>query len=146
MPYTGSLAQAGLGTSLSIGTTPTLIGEVIDPDFQRGDWGFDDVTNLESTLDEEVINTIRKTGAITFTGNRISADAGQLLVEAAYATGAKSTYTVVLPKTAAQTVSGDTWAVSAYVEKSQFKVEPTKAIKFTITLKTTSTWVFTAGS
>jgi hypothetical protein len=138
----------GAGTAGTVPTSGagTLFGEVIDPDFQRGEWQFDDVTNLESTLDKEVIATIRDTGAVTFTGNRVGADAGQLAVEAAYDTGAKENFTVTLPKKPTQTTAGDSWTFAAYVQKSQFKVEPTKAIKFSVTLKTTGTWAYTAGT
>ncbi len=38
MTYGGSLAQAGRGSTLSIGGTPTLIGEVKDVPLNRGKW------------------------------------------------------------------------------------------------------------
>jgi hypothetical protein len=146
MPYTGSKAQAGRGSSLLIGATPTEIGEVTDPDFQRGKWLFEDVTNLDSESDKEIIATIRDNGQVSFSGNRVAADAGQLLVEAAYQAGAPAAFTLQLPKTAAQTTAGDKYTFTAFVEDFNFTLGPTKKIEFKITLKTTGATALVAGS
>ncbi|MGC1784452.1 MAG: hypothetical protein WA708_18150 [Acidobacteriaceae bacterium] len=145
MTYTRSLAQAGRGSTLSIGATPTLIGEVRNAPMNRGKWKFADVTNFESGSDEEVLTTIRETGSVPMEGNRVSGDAGQVLVEAAYQSGALTAFVLTLPVTAAQS-TGDSYAFSAYVEGSDFTVDVEKEIDFKISLKISGGTVFTAGT
>lgn len=144
--YTGSKAQAGRGSTLSIGATPTEIGEMTDVSFNRPEWDFVDVTNLDSGSDQEMLATIRKAASFTAKGNRVAADAGQLLVETAYATGALSAFTLQLPKTSTQTVSGDKYTFNAYVKSASFDVAPTKQIEYSISLQTSGPVTFTAGS
>jgi hypothetical protein len=145
MPYTGTKAQAGLGTTLSIGSTPTEIGETDDLPFDRPEWGTADATNFDSTA-EEFITTIQKSMEFTVTGNRVSSDAGQAAAEAAYASGASTPFTVQLKKTATQTTSGDKFTFNALVLGSSFRVQPTGVIKFSLKLKTTGPVTFTIGS
>lgn len=146
MPYTGSQAQAGRGTTIGIGGTPTLIGEVTDFPLNRGKWDFVDVTNLESGSDSEQLATIRKAATLTVKGNRVQGDAGQVAVETAYQNGTLSSFTVTLPKTSTQTVSGDKYVFSAYVAGFDFSISPTKQIDFSIDLQVSGAVAFTAGS
>jgi hypothetical protein len=138
----------GAGTA---GTVPasgagTLIGEVSDSPLQRGEWQFDDTTNFQSGSDKEVISTIRDTGSVPFKVNRVGSDAGQLLVESAYQSGAEQAFTLLLPKTLAQTVKGDSFSFNAFVKSSKLTVETTKKIGLEIDLMTTGPITFTAGS
>lgn len=144
--YTGSKAQAGRGTTIGIGTTPTLIGECSDLPFNRPEWDTVDTTNFDSGSDEEQLVTIRKAATFTITGNRVSADAGQTAAEAAYQSGALASFTVTLPKTAAQTTNGDKYVFNAYVKGSSFKDTPTGKIEFSLNLQTSGPVVMTAGS
>ena len=80
MSYSGSQAQAGRGSQLSIGASPILIGEVKDVPLDRGKWAVVDTTNFESGSDSEQLVTIRKPGSCTFKFNRVSTDAGQAAV------------------------------------------------------------------
>ena len=144
--YTGSQAQAGRGSTLSIGATPTLIGEITDLPLDLPKWDTADVTNLESGMDSEVLPTIRKTASITIKGNRVSSDAGQMAVMTAYGAGTKVAFTVTLPKTATQTSTGDSWAFSGYVLSASFTVNPTKQIDFSIDIESSGAFVPTAGS
>lgn len=146
MAYTGSKAQAGRGTTLSIGATPTLIGELNDIPIQRGKWETVDVTNFESVSDAEYLTTIRKAGSLTVKGNRVVSDAGQVAVEAAYQSGALSAFAITLPMTSTQTVKGDTYTFNAYVLSADFSVQPTKQIEFSMELQITGGTTFTAGS
>jgi hypothetical protein len=146
MTYTGSKAQAGRGSTLSIGGTPTEIGEIVDVPFTRPEWDFVDVTNLDSGSDQEMLPTIRKAASFTAKGNRVGTDAGQLLVETAYANAALNSFTIQLPKTAAQTTSGDKYVFNAYVKGASFDVSPTKQVDYSIMLQTSGPVVFTAGS
>lgn len=146
MTYTASAAQAGRGSTLSIGGTPTMIGELSDVPFNRGKWQTADVTNFESGSDAEFISTIRKPGTVTLKGNRVSSDAGQIAVEAAYQSGALVAFTLQLPKTPAQTSSGDKYTFSALVLGSDFDVKTTEAIEFSIELQISGAVTLTVGS
>jgi hypothetical protein len=144
--YTGSKAQAGRGSLLSIGSTPTPVGEVADVPFNRPEWETVDTTNFDSGIDEEQLVTIRRSATFNVTGNRVSGDAGQVAVEAAYQTGTLTAFTFTLPKTALQTVSGDKYAFMAYVKGSNFKASPTSKVEFTLNLQTSGPVTLTAGS
>lgn len=146
MTYSGSKSQAGRGSLLSIGATPTEIGEVSDVPFTRPQWDFVDVTNFDSAADQEMLSTIRKAANFTVKGNRVSSDAGQALVETAYQSGALTAFTLTLPKTAAQTTSGDKYTFNAYVRTFGFDVTPTKQIEFSLDLQTSGPITFTIGT
>ena len=146
MPYTGSQAQAGRGTTVGIGATPTLIGEISDFPLNRPDWDFVDTTNFESGSDAEMLSTIRKAPTIEMKGNRVAGDAGQVAVETAYQAGTISSFTVTLPKTSTQTTSGDKYVFNAYVKNCNFSIQTTKQIEFSISLQVSGPCTFTAGS
>jgi hypothetical protein len=144
--YTGSKAQAGRGSLLSIGSTPTPIGEVADVPFNRPEWETIDITNFDSGIDEEQLVTIRRATTFSVTGNRVAADAGQLAVEAAYQSGVLTDFSFTLPKTPIQTTSGDKYTFKAYVKGSNFKVSPTNKIEFTLNLQTSGPVTPTPGT
>lgn len=146
MPYTHSLAQAGRGSSISIGATPTLIGEITDIPLDLPKWDSVDVTNLESGSDQENLLTVRKSATFTVKGNRVSTDAGQVAVISAYQNATLSAFVVTLPKTATQTTTGDTYSFSAFVMSASFDVSPTKQVDFSMDLMTSGPVTFTAGS
>jgi len=146
MTYTHSLSQAGAGTIIAIGASPTTIGEVTDFPQNRNEWDIVDVTNFQSGSDGEVLPTIRKPSTIELTINRVSSDAGQVLVEAAYQDGALTAFTATLPKTAAQTTSGDKVAFSAYVKGSSWTVKPDQAVVGKVSLAVSGAMVLTVGS
>jgi hypothetical protein len=140
---TGAAGTSGTPPATSAGT---LIGEVTDSPLNRGEWMFDDTTNFQSGSDKEVISTIRDTGSVPFKVNRVGSDAGQLLVEAAYQSGAKQSFAIMLPKTAAQATKGDSYSFAAYVKSSKLTVETTKKVGLEIDLMTTGPITFSAGS
>lgn len=146
MTYTGSLAQAGRGSSLGIGATPTAIGEVGSCTPSGNAWEYVDTSNFQSGVDEEFISTMRNNGEFRVQGNRVSSDAGQVLVEADYNSGGKSAYTLTLPKTAAQTTSGDKYVFTAYVMTRTFTVEVKGKVAYDLTLKVSGAVVLTVGS
>lgn len=146
MTYSSSQAQAGRGSTLSIGATPIMIGEVKEVPLNRGAWDFIDVTNFESGSDSEQIPTIRKPGTVTMKGNRVSSDAGQVLVEAAYQSGALNAFVLQLPKTAAQTTAGDKYAFNAFIKSSSFTDAVTQGIEFSIDLELSGPCTLTVGS
>jgi hypothetical protein len=146
MTYSHSLSQAGAGSIISIGATPTVIGEVTDFPQNRNEWDLVDVTNFESGLDGEQLPTIRKPATIDITINRVSSDAGQVLVESAYQSGALTAFTVTLPKTAAQTTSGDKVTFNAYGKGSNWTVKPDQAVIGKVTLAVSGAQALTVGS
>lgn len=146
MTYLLSQAQTGAGSSLSIGATPTLIGEIRTSGISGAQWGTADVTNFESGFNQEFITTIRNNGSLKLAGNRVSADAGQVLVEAAFATGLVQQFALQIPKNSAQTTSGDKYTFAALVESRDFDVEVDKAISWSVTLKISGPVVLVPGT
>jgi len=146
MTYGGSQAQAGRGSVLSIGSTPTLIGEIKEVPLNRGKWEIVDTTNFESGSDSEQLVTIRKPGTITFKGNRVSTDAGQALVETAYQSGALTAFVLQLPKNLTQTTAGDKYTFNAFVVGSDFSDAVNAVIEFSIELQISGACTLTEGS
>lgn len=148
MAYTGTKAQTGLGTTLSMGATPTIVGEVISVKLSGRKANFEDATNMQSTA-EEVIPTIPSPGEWDFELNRVSGDAGQILIEAAMDDGAAQplqSFTVQLPKALGQTTSGDKYAFSGYVESFDWSGDTKKKVTASLKLKVTNAIIYTVGS
>ena len=145
MTYTSTLAKAGIGTTLSIGATPTPIGELDNIPADLPEWGTAEATNFESTA-EEFITTLQKSQEFSVTGNCVPSDAGQTAVLAAYATGALASFTLQLPKLGAQTTAGNKYVFNALVLGCSFKLTPTGKVDFSIKLKTSGGWTPTVGS
>lgn len=146
MTYIGSAAQSGRGSTLGIGATPTLIGEIKTSSLGGSQWGTADVTNFESGISQEFITTIRNEGEFSLAGNRVSGDAGQVAVETAYGTGAVSAFTLTLPKTTTQTTSGDKYTFNAIVLSRDFDVDVTKEISWNVKLKVSGAITLVPGS
>lgn len=144
--YSGSKAQAGRGSTISI--NGTLVGEVTSISLGRGKWQTVSVTNFQSGLDEELLQTIRKAGTVGLKGNRVSSDAGQVLVEASYQSGGLQPYVQQLPinALAGQTSVGDKYEYNAFVISSDFTDEVDKAVEFTIELQISGGAPLTVGS
>lgn len=152
MTYSFSKAQPGKGTVVSIGpvagtSSPTFvaIGEVKSSSISGTAWKTDDVTNFQS-LAEEWITTILATGEVSLAGNRVSSDAGQLALAAAFATGELYMFTISLPKTLTQTTAGDSYALNALVLSQDFTITTEKAVEFSTKLKISGAIVLTVGS
>jgi hypothetical protein len=145
MSYTGSKAQTGAGTTLSIGATPTLIGEVKNIKLNGRKFDTDDVTNMSSTV-KEFIATMMDPGEVSFDFNRVSSDAGQVALEAAFSAGSLSAFTIQLPKAPSQTTTGDKYAFSALVTECDYSFETTKADAGSAKLKISGTIVETIGT
>jgi hypothetical protein len=147
--YSNSQAQAGRGTQLSIGATPTLIGEVRSISRSGNGWETADVTNFESGISQEFISTILNNGELKVVCNRVSTDAGQVLLEAAYegsSAGVLQAFVLQLLKSPAQTTTGDKYAFNALVQSVGMSIETTKEIAADITLKCSGPWTLTEGS
>jgi hypothetical protein len=151
MTYSGSKAQAGRGTILSIGSTPVVIGEITSEGFSGNGWKFEDTSNMQSGQDEEFLPTMRDNGTYDISGNRVSSDAGQAAVEAAYYntsgdTLVASPFTMTLLKNASQTTSGDVYTFNAFVQSCVFKADVEKKITWEVKLKISGPVTKTEGS
>lgn len=153
--YSGSLAQAGRGSALSIGPltgtltpTYTMVGEIKTSGISGAQWGTEDVSNFESGADQEFLTTMRDNGTVDLAGNRVTSDAGQAAVEVAFGTGLKYLWKITLPinTQAGQTTTGDVYAFSALVQSRDISVDTTKAIGWTVKLKISGAVVLTPGS
>ncbi len=151
MAYTGSQAQAGRLAQLAINTgsttTPvwTTVGEVKDAAQSGAAWGTVDVTNFESGINKEFITTIRDNGIWKLTCNRVSGDAGQVALKAAYASGLAAMFQLTYPLSGAQT-AGDTDSFSALVESVDVDVSTEKAIEMSVALKVTGAITSVVGA
>jgi hypothetical protein len=146
MAYAGTQAQTGAGTIVDIGATPVVIGEVSDLPLNRPKWATANVTNFSSGLDAEYIGTVREGATVNMKGNRVPSDAGQVAAEAAYQSGAITPFKAILPKTKAQSTSGDTIAFTAVVLSVDFSISPTKQIEFSMDLQLSGPTVITPGT
>ena len=155
MAYTGSKAQAGRGTVLSIGeltgtttTTWTPIGEISSSGISGSQWQTDDVSNFDSGADQEFITTMRDNGTVDISGNRVPLDAGQAAIEAAFADGLKYDFKIQLPKNvqAGQTTSGDSYTFSAIVLSREVPIETTRKVGWNVKLKISGAVTLMPGS
>ena len=150
MAYTGSLAGIGLGSVLSIGdgASPvgyTPVGELTELNQSGRQAGTDDVTNFESGA-REFLPTLIDSGTWAFTGNRIGGDTGQIAMETAFTGLHLRSFTITLPKTASQTVSGDSCTFTALVEQLNYTIGVDKAVKVQGQLKVSGILTWSAGS
>lgn len=135
MTYLKSQAISGAGSSLSIGTTPIMVGEIKTSGITGASWSNVSTTNFESGVDEEFLLTTRNNGSLKLAGNRIAADLGQLAVELGFSTGLLQPFVLQLPKTAAQVVKGDSYTFNALVESRDIDVDVSKEISWSVSLK-----------
>lgn len=149
MTYSTTNAQSGRGTSLSIGASPVLIGEIRSLTQSGNTWETSDVTNFQSGFTKEFISTILDSGEFDVTCNRVSSDAGQQALEAAFegaSAGVLQQFTLQLLKSGTQTTTGDSFAFKSLVQSSNIQIEPTKEITTTVKLKVSGAKTFTIGS
>ena len=156
MSYTGSKAQAGRGSQLYIGGVTgvggseswTLIGEVKSGSISGVSFDKEDVSNFQSGVYKEYLATMVDPGTLDMSGNRVSTDAGQLAVEAAFLTGLTYDWKLVLPintKTG-QTTTGDTFILSGFVQSRDIAVDTTKAVGWNVKLQLSGPPTITPGS
>jgi hypothetical protein len=132
------IANSLLVTSSSSSASFTLVGEVSDFTQQGVQNKSDDATNLQSTA-EEFIPTILTPGKMSGVMNRVSNDAGQVLVKASF-NGVPPTvvlYNVRMPIAAWQSTTGDQLFFYAMVEEFNNigNIKPDKTIKTQYSLK-----------
>ena len=151
MPYTKSKAGIGLGTMLSIGSgtgspeTFTLVGEIKTITQSGRQVATEDVTNMQSSA-REFIPTLLDSGTWDLAGNRVSSDAGQIAMEAAFASYQNHDFKIQLPLGAGQTTSGDVFAFNALVQEIDYSLAVDKAVTFTAKLKVSGSITVTPGT
>jgi len=151
MPYTGTAAQGGLGTTIALNTGTasvpvwTTIGEIRKATQANYQNETDDATNFQSSA-REFIATILNPGTWDMEINRVSSDAGQTALVASLNARTTKSYKITLPLTTAQTTSGDTKTFSAIVEKYGAELMPDKIVKITASLKVSGAITETAGT
>jgi hypothetical protein len=155
MAYTGSKAQAGRGTVVSIGgltggggTTFTPILELKSSGISGSEWTEEDVSNFNSGANKEWLTTMLDSGTVDLAGNRITGDPGQQALAAAFDSGLKYDFKIQLPinSQAGQTTSGDLFTFSALVKSSETTIETTKAVTRNFKLHISGPITETAGS
>lgn len=153
MSYSKSAAQTGSQTVFGINTgtvlspTYTPIAEVTDFSQTGKVNKTADVTNLQSLADE-FIATLQTPGSFDLTFNRVATDTGQAAVKASFDGKTVIMYQVLIPKTAAQSSTGDAYTFSALVEEfdDMSSVSPSKQLVTKGKLKVSGPITFTAGS
>lgn len=144
-----SIAATGAGTATPLTFTNIYlsIGEVKTATPVDAKFSTENVSNFDSNIDEEYIKLMRNNGQIKVSGNRVSSNAGQLAVVAAF-NDANNPYQfqVTLPKRPDQTTTGDVYTYAALVMGQSFQVETAKAVTFDLELQITGPVTFTAGS
>lgn len=153
MSYTNTAAQPGLGTVVAINTgttvTPiwTTVGEITSVKQSGRKARTAEVTNLQSGA-AEFIATLVESGSFSIDGNRVATDAGQLAVETAFSALTTKMFKATLPKTPAQTVSGDSYAFSGVIEEYNplAEISGTSQIKYTCSVKVSNTYALTSGT
>lgn len=153
MTYTGSQAQAGRGTIVSIGpvagtTSPTYvpIEEAKMSSVEGTSTETVDVTNFNSGTFREKLATLANSGSVSITCNRVSSDPGQQALNAAVGTLAEYMFQVTLPKTKTQVTTGDVLAFNAYVSGPDIGIEVDKEVSSSYKLEITGPITITEGS
>lgn len=156
MSYTGSKASVPMDTVVSIGPlasatgspTYTAIGEVTAAQFSGAKRTVLNPTNFQSTGIEK-IDALADYGSLKLTMNRITNDAGQVALQAAWVAGGKYLFEVQEEIDAAlgQTTTGNLTTFSAIISDGPaFDLEPNKLPVLSYTLDISGATAFTAGS
>jgi hypothetical protein len=143
MSYTGSKAGIGFGTVIKMGAN--VVGEMTSVNLTGRQAVTEETTNFQSS-GKEFKPTVIDFGTWEFTGNRVGGDAGQVALEAAFTSLALQTFTIQLPKSGAQTTTGDLFTFSALIEEIDYNVDATKVVKMTGKLKVSGAITVTPGS
>ena len=145
----------GLGAVISIGSvtgqtdTFVAIGEVTDAKFSGAKRAIVTTTSFDSADVATKLGTILDSGTVTLTTTRVSSDAGQVAVLAAFNAQPSNAYDfkVVLPLAPGQTTIGDTITFSAVVSAAgDFDIDISKQSEYTFTLEISGAKSVTFGS
>ena len=127
--------RIGNGAKFKFGSTPTNVGEVISisgPNFERSSV---DTTNLGTTSARTFVAGMFDPGEITLELNFDNNDAGQVLIEAAVASGAENAWEIEFPATVAEGTDPLTFSGTCIVQSFSNNVAMDEAETASVTLK-----------
>ena len=136
------------GTQLQRGTNPaaptgyTTLAEVRKITRTGAKSGMDNVTNMDSGSDEEMLPTIKTPGTWDFELNYVPGDATQATLLDDYNNQTLSPWKVLLPVGA----GSGYWTFNAYVESEDVTLDFSKAATKSVKLQVTGPVTFTPGS
>lgn len=150
----GTGAGAVLSMSTSSSGTYTPIAQVKTFQFSGQKWSYADITNAGSPsvgegLQNEYQPTLTNPGEIAIAGIVLPSDAGQQLLETAFASTTMYYFKLQLATQASlgQTTAGNLYAFSGYIEDNPLPdVQYDKELTFKCTVKLNSTITVTVGS
>ncbi|UWZ84650.1 hypothetical protein [Occallatibacter riparius] len=145
MAYAGSKARAGRNIIVSVGETPTVIGDVFDYGTFGGEWATTKVTRLTSSADE-FIKTIKDNGNLQLKLNAVPSDAGQIALEAAEADADPTKITVQFPVLDGQTTTGNSFVFYGLVLGFKYSGDPSKQLQVEVNIKITGDVTKTPGA
>jgi hypothetical protein len=155
MSYTTSQAQAALGIVISIGPRVGTASPTYVPIFELDaapttgfKWDVEMITNFNSpNATKEKLKTLVDPGKVQLSGNRVSGDAGQLALKAAFLDPANAyLFKITYPLTILQTTTGDIDTFNALVTQFDNTRDLGKAMKISVELDRTGAVTFTAGA
>lgn len=138
--------QSGASYSISVPTF-TKVAELKTLDFSGSKNDTEDVTNFDSAgRAKEFVVTLLESGDIKIAGNYITSDVGQAAFRAAFQSGAKVSFQMVLPLQAGQTTQGETWSFIGAVTELDNSVSYDKVLAFSSTVKISGLISVVSGS
>ena len=151
--YTGSKAQTGRGAILAIGGVASVTGTPTwVPIFEvkktslKNQWDKVERTNFNSTYIKEYGKTMLD-GSISLSGGRVSSDAGQAALTAAFLDGNNAyKFQLTYPLAPGQTTTGDIETFNALVMSASRDIDTEADIEFSIDLQITYLDTLTVGS
>jgi hypothetical protein len=153
--YAGSKASVPMETVLSVGplvgtSNPTYVpvAELTAAQFSGAKVAVLNPTNFQSSMVEK-LNTLADAGQVKITMNRITNDAGQLALTAAWVAGGRYLFQVQEAPDASigQTTTGNLTQFAAIISDGpSYDLEPMKLPVLSFTLDISNAIAFTAGS
>lgn len=137
----------GTAVALTFALGYTPIFELSQAPISGQKWDVEDVSNFQSGIYKEYLKTMLDSGKMALTGNRVSTDAGQTALLAAFEDNANAyLFQLTYPKEPGQTTAGDTETFAALVESYDSTITVAKAIKISVSLQRTGAVTLTEGS
>lgn len=131
--------------TFTLGYTP--IFELSQAPISGYKWDVEDTTNFQSGINKEYLKTLLDGGKLSLTGNRVSTDAGQAALKAAFLDNANAyLFQLTYPLEAGQTTTGDVEAFAALVESLDITLDVGKVVKIAVSLQRTGTITYTEGA
>lgn len=144
-----SIAATASGTAVALTFTIvyTPIFELSQAPVSGFKWDVEDTTNFNSLSTKEYLKTLLDSGKMALTGNRVSTDAGQVALKAAFLDAANAyLFQITYPLEIGQTTTGDVEAFAALVEQYDYTLDVGKVIKISTSLQRTGAVTFTEGA